>query len=38
MVHIQKKVADTIISVVISLNVISHSPEQEAWLMERICF
>ena len=38
MVHIQKKVADTIISVVISLNVISHSPEKEAWLMELIWF
>ena len=37
-VHIQKKVADTIISVVISLNVISHSPEKEAWLMELIWF
>ena len=36
--HIQKKVADTIISVVISLNVISHSPEKEAWLMELIWF
>ena len=31
MVHIQGKVgADAIISVVISLNVISHSPEKEA--------
>ena len=36
--HIQRKVADAIISVVISLKVISHGPEKEVWLMELIWF